>query len=73
MIYKVLFGKDAQGLRDTFDIKDKKKSPKDFMPAIDVEKIRKAEEKALTMLELGYDYHQVKEQLDKIFNEKNIA
>ncbi|OCZ50594.1 Rha family transcriptional regulator [Dehalobacter sp. TeCB1] len=73
MIYKILFGKDAQGLRDTFEIKDKKKSPKDFMPAFDVERIRKAEEKALTMLELGYDYHQVKEQLDKIFNEKNIA
>ena len=68
MIYKVLFGKDAQGLRDTFEIMDKKKSPKDFMPVHDVEKVRKAEEKALTMLELGYGYHQIKEQLDKIFN-----
>lgn len=73
MIYKVLFGKDAQGLRDTFGVKDKKKTPKDFMSSHDVEKIKKAEEKALTMLELGYDYHQVKELLDKIFNEKNIA
>ncbi|HHX22660.1 MAG TPA: Rha family transcriptional regulator [Thermoanaerobacterales bacterium] len=73
MIYKVLFGKDAQGLRDTFGINDKKKTPKDFMSSQDVEKIRKAEDKALTMLELGYDYQQVREQLDKIFNEKNIA
>lgn len=73
MIYKVLFGKDAQGLRDAFGVKDKKKTPKDFMPSHDVEKIKKAEEKALTMLELGYDYYQVKEMLDKIFNEKNIA
>ncbi len=73
MIYKVLFEKDAQGLRDAFDIKDKKKSPKDFMPVCDIEKIRKAEEKALTMLELGYDYYQIKEQLVKIFNVKNIA
>ncbi|MGY0373234.1 Rha family transcriptional regulator [Clostridium sp. JNZ J1-5] len=68
MIYKVLFGKDAQGLRDAYGIKDKKKSPKDFMPASDVELVRKAEEKALTMLELGYDYQKVKEQLYKIFN-----
>lgn len=68
MIYKVLFGKDAQGLRDAYEIKDKKKSPKDFMPASDVELVRKAEEKALTMLELGYDYQEVKGQLYKIFN-----
>ena len=68
MIYKVLFRKDAQGLRDAYGIKDKKKSPKDFMPASDVELVRKAEEKALTMLELEYDYQKVKEQLYKIFN-----
>lgn len=73
MIYKILFGKDAKGLRKAFEIEDKKKSPKDFMPAQDVELIRKAEEKALTMLELGYDYQNVKEQLDKIFNKKNSA
>lgn len=73
MIYRVLFEKDAQGLREAFQIEDKKKSPKDFMPVQDVELIRKAEEKALTMLELGYDYQNVKEQLDKIFNKKNSA
>lgn len=71
MIYKVIFGKDAKGLREEYGIHDKT-SPKDFMTADDVSKIKAAEQKAVTMLELGFDYYKVKEQLSLLYG-KDIA
>lgn len=67
LIYKILFGTDAKGLRSIYGIIDNKVSPKDFMTYSDVEKIKNLEYKILTMLEMGLDYYQIKEQLYNMY------
>lgn len=67
MLYKTVFGKSVNELREYYDA-DKKKSPKDFMPAEDLQRLKVAEQKAVTLLELGYDYYQVKEKLNELIN-----
>lgn len=66
MIYRVLFGKDASGLRQEYGIVDKV-TPKDFMEAEKIIKVKKAEYMTLTMIELGYDYYKIKEVLTNKF------
>lgn len=67
MLYKTVFGKSAKELREYYGI-DKKITPKDFMAPEDLQRLRVAEQKAVTMLELGYDYYQVKEKLNEVIN-----
>jgi len=67
MLYKTVFGKSAKQLREYYGI-DKKITPKDFMAPEDLQRLRAAEQKAVTMLELGYDYYQVKEKLNEVIN-----
>lgn len=67
MLYKIVFGKTVGQLRKYYGV-DKKITPKDFMSLEDLQKLKVAEQKAVTMLELGYDYYQVKEKLNKVIN-----
>lgn len=67
MLYKTVFGKSANELREYYGA-DKKISPKDFMPPEDLQRLKVAEQKAVTLLELGYDYYQVKEKLNELIN-----
>lgn len=71
LTYKVLFNKTADQLRKEYGVK-KKESPKNFMDAKSIRKIQQVEHMILTMLEIGFDYHKIKDVLSNKFN-KDIA
>jgi len=64
MIYKIVFGKNAKQLREQFGI-SKKDSLRDRFSTAENERIDKLEQQVGSMVELGYDYHTIKDALTK--------
>jgi hypothetical protein len=64
LIYKIIFNKNAKQLRDEYGIA-KKDNLRDRFTSDENEKIDKLEQQVGVMLELGYDYHIIKDALTK--------
>ena len=71
LVYKIVFGKNAKQLRQEYGITEKD-NLRDRFTAEENSRIEKLENQISVLLDLGYDYSSIKEELNKKYLEKAI-
>lgn len=71
LVYKIVFGKNAKQLRNEYGITEKD-NLRDRFTVEENSRIEKLENQISVLLDLGYDYSSIKEELNKKYLEKAI-
>lgn len=64
LVYKIVFGKNAKQLKEQFGL-DKSGNVRNRFTASELERVERLERQVSVLVDLGHDYHGIKEELNK--------